>query len=136
MNRSVAATEDASTLTGRRVAARARVTLTGFLETVQGTQKAILKNVSATGAMLEIAELPTVGADGIFKCAALDCFGTIAWAHGRWCGVAFDEPITHAEVLQVRKVSDQAAFAPDREAREAALNWAQGRGNAGSNSGL
>lgn len=118
--------EAPSPVAGRRVAARARVSLTGYLETVQGTQKATLRNVSATGAMLEVSQLPPVGASGIFKCAALDCFGTVAWARGRWCGIAFDEPISHGEVLQVRAISDQAAFAPERETREAAMRWAQG----------
>lgn len=116
----------ASTTTGRRIAARARVALPATLETVRGTERAVLRNISETGLMLEVAHLPSIGADAVVRSGMLDCFGTVVWARFRWCGVAFDEPIPHAEVLRVRQVSDASSGASQRELQDAALRWAQG----------
>ncbi len=113
-------------VSGRRVAARARVSLEATLETVQGTRRAFLKNISTTGALLEVGSLPTVGAGGVLKCGPIDCFGAIVWARFRWCGFAFDEPIPHEHVLAMRLASDEAAKAPNRAAQEAARRWASG----------
>jgi hypothetical protein len=113
-------------VTGRRIAARARVALAATIETVRGTERAVLRNVSETGLMLEVAHLPAVGADAVVRSGPLDFFGTVVWARFRWCGVAFEEPISHAEVLRIRQLSEESSGAAQRELQEAALRWAQG----------
>jgi hypothetical protein len=113
-------------VTGRRIAARARVALRATIETVRGTENAVLRNISETGLMLEVANLPANGADAIVRSGALDCFGTVVWARMRWCGVAFEEPIPLNEVLRIRELSEQSTGAAQRELQDAALRWAQG----------
>ena len=115
-------------VTGRRVAARARVALPATLESLSGTANVILRNISETGAMLEVANLPARGADAVLCCGELDCFGTIVWARSRWCGFAFDEPIPQATVLRLRAASDggQADAASRNALNDAARRWAEG----------
>jgi hypothetical protein len=113
-------------VTGRRIAARARVALPATIESVRGTERAVLRNLSETGAMLEVAHLPAVGADAIVRCGSLDCFGTVVWARFRWCGVAFEENIPLSEVLRVRETSERSTGAAQRELQAAAARWAQG----------
>ena len=118
--------EAAQAVTGRRIAARARVALAASIESVRGTERAVLRNLSETGAMLEVAHLPAVGADAIVRCGSLDCFGTVVWARFRWCGVAFEESIPLSEVLRIRQTSEQSTGSAQRELQEAAARWAQG----------
>jgi hypothetical protein len=113
-------------VTGRRIAARARVALPATIETVRGTERAVLRNISETGLMLEVAHLPAMGADAVVRSGSLDCFGVVVWARFRWCGVAFEEPIPIDEVLRIRQVSDQSTGAAQRDLQDAALRWAQG----------
>jgi hypothetical protein len=113
-------------VTGRRIAARARVALPATLETVRGTERAVLRNISETGLMLEVAHLPALGADAVVLSGGLDCFGTVVWTRFRWCGVAFEEPISHSEVLRIRQLSEQSTGAAQKELQEAASRWAQG----------
>ena len=113
-------------VTGRRIAARARVALPATIETVRGTERAALRNISETGLMLEVAHLPAIGADAVVRSGSLDCFGTVVWARFRWCGVAFEEPISHSEVLRIRQRSEESSGASQKELQEAALRWAQG----------
>jgi hypothetical protein len=97
-----------------------------MIETVRGTERAVLRNISETGVMLEVAHLPGLGADAIVRSGLLDCFGTVVWARMRWCGVAFEEPIPLDEVLRIRELSEQSTGSVQRDLREAALRWAQG----------
>lgn len=115
-------------VTGRRVAARARVALPATLESLSGTVNVILRNISETGAMLEVGKLPARGADAVLCCGELDCFGTIVWARSRWCGFAFDEPIPQEMVLRLRSASDsgQADAASRNALHDAARRWAEG----------
>ena len=121
--------DDQELLAGRRVASRARVALPATLETVNGTVRAVIRNISETGAMLEVAALPTVGGCAVVRCGSLDAFGVVAWARSRWCGVAFDEPVGHAEVVRMRAASDQgqATTASRRDLEDAAKRWAEGK---------
>lgn len=113
-------------VTGRRGAARARVALPATIETVNGTTRALLRNLSESGAMLEVAQLPTLGADAVIRCRQLDCFGVVVWARMRWCGVAFDEPIELSDVINIRQASEGATIAAQRDLQDAARRWAQG----------
>ena len=115
-------------MTGRRIAARARVALPASLDTIGGSVRAILRNISETGAMLEVERLPAVGSDAVLCCGELDCFGTFVWARSRWCGFAFDDPIPQATVLRLRASSDtgQAAARSQSELADAARRWAEG----------
>jgi hypothetical protein len=113
-------------VTGRRGAARARVALPATIETVNGTTRALLRNLSESGAMLEVAQLPTLGADAVVRCGQLDCFGVIVWARLRWCGVMFDEAIKISDVISIRQTSERSAGAAQRDLRDAARRWAEG----------
>lgn len=121
------ANEDA--VTGRRGAARARVTLPARFETLNGTASAIIHNISVTGALIEAAVPPPIGADGILTFGGLECFGTVQWVRSRWCGFAFDDRLSQSTVISLRSTYDSGEIAAGLKAQinDAAQRWAQGR---------
>lgn len=112
---------------GRRIAARARVHLPIVLESLSGTRRGTLRNLSCTGALVEASPLLTVGSDVVLRCGSLEAFGVVVWARIRWCGIAFDEPLDQAEVVSLRFSSDDRSSKDHREVLAAAEHWARGK---------
>ncbi len=112
----------------KRSAARARVALPAKLDTLTSTVPAILRNLSETGAMLEVSSALMIGADAVLSCGELDCFGTIVWVRSHWCGFAFDEPLPQSAVIRARTASDngQAVSNHQKDVEDAAKQWAVG----------
>ncbi len=99
---------------------RRKVVLKGVLEAIGGTQQVAVRNLSATGAMVEGVSLPAEGREVILKAGPLDCFCRVAWSEGNRCGLAFDEPIAMAEVLALHGVSAEEVR---RAEADAAAEW-------------
>ena len=98
---------------------RRKVVLTGMLESVSGTQKVSVKNLSCTGAMVEGTTVPAKGREVILKAGKLDCFCRVVWSENGRCGLEFDEAIPMADVLELHGITAEAAQAmADREAAE------------------
>jgi hypothetical protein len=112
---------------GRRAEPRAPVRLPVSVETLDGTRRVSLLEVSLSGARLEGATLPPVGKDVVLTCGSVEAFGTIAWAAGERCGVHFDDPISIPELVALRRV---AVAAEDSgmtlEEYEAVSDWQSG----------
>ena len=89
---------------GRRAAARQPVLLNAGLMTLQDSRVVTLIDVSKTGAKMRSAVALSLGQSIWLKIRPTDIFGTIAWIDGDHAGVAFDEPLTDANVrsLQAR----------------------------------
>jgi hypothetical protein len=112
---------------GRRAELRAPVRLLVSLESLDGTRRVSLLEVSLSGARLEGAPLPPVGKDVVLTCGTVEAFGTIAWAAGERCGVHFDEPISIPELVALRRVAVAAKHAGmTPEEYEAATDWQTG----------
>lgn len=90
---------------GRR-SLRHRVFLSVKLITTTKEVPVKLRNLSATGALLEGDKLPAVGTDLILRRGSLEVFATVRWVDGGRAGVEFDEPLAE------HKLWAQIAAAP------------------------
>lgn len=122
-----AARDDDPERRGRRSEPRAYVFLPASAEAISGHRPVQLLDVSRAGAKLQGAELPDPGKDVILRCGDVDTFATIAWAEGEQRGVTFDEPLSVAELMNLRDLGfavAQANLTPDDIV--AASDWLNG----------
>jgi hypothetical protein len=100
---------------------RYRVLLVARLFTTTGERIVKLRDISATGAMVEGDRLPAPGTDIMLQRGSLELFATIVWAKDGRAGLEFDEPLTEAELwLQVNappvaEVDSERAPTPARD---------------------
>lgn len=78
----------------QRAEPRHRVLLSAKLVTTTSEHPVKIRNLSATGAMLEGEKLPAAGTDIIIRRGALEFFAAVAWAEDGRCGVQFDQPLS------------------------------------------
>lgn len=57
-----------------------------------------LRNLSATGAMIEGHRIPPVGTDILLQRGSLELFATIVWRNGEQAGLEFFGPLTDTEL--------------------------------------
>ena len=81
-----------------RRAPRFRVLLVARLLTTSGERNVKLRDISATGAMVEGDRLPAPGTDILLRRGSLELIATIIWARDGKAGLEFDEPLTEAEL--------------------------------------
>lgn len=89
-------------LEGRRRATRETLLLAAAVDTVGSSSRAILHDLSSTGARLEGRGLPPRGRQLLIRTAGLTIFGDVAWRTEDGCGVKFDEPISEREIATLR----------------------------------
>ena len=98
---------------------RYRVLLVARLFTTTGERIVKLRDISATGAMVEGDRLPAPGTDIMLQRGSLELFATIVWAKEGRAGLEFDEPLTEAELwLQVNAPPVAEVDAPPAPAPE------------------
>jgi PilZ domain-containing protein len=91
---------DESSLMSNRRSRRSPVLLTAAIE-VAGRQFAVkLRNLSEQGALIEGDHLPEEGSTAVFERKDLRRQGRVVWVHGRYAGIAFDEPLDPDQVLR------------------------------------
>ncbi|MGZ8999250.1 MAG: PilZ domain-containing protein [Allosphingosinicella sp.] len=102
---------------------RFSVLLVARLVTTWGERIVKLRNISATGAMIEGDRIPPAGTDILLRRGALELFATIMWIRGKQAGLEFEAPLTEAELwMQVNAPQVPASGEPspdcpiDREA--------------------
>ncbi len=83
----------------RRRKPRLRVLLSATLETAAGELAVKLRNLSPTGAYVEIDHPPEVGALVTLRRGRTIAPGTVVWATRAEIGLEFIRPIHHSEVL-------------------------------------
>ena len=90
--------------TGRRRAVRERLSLSVSLYSVEQSRGALLADMSQSGCRLQGMALPEVGQDVLLKAAEVELFGQIVWKDGAERGVKFEEPITEADLEELRQI--------------------------------
>ena len=85
----------------------------------------MLVDISATGARLRTAELPQFGEEMMVSVETIRAFGCVAWVRGDQFGIAFDEALPPAAVLQLRTRLSRSAGLP-LEMSAAMDDWATG----------
>jgi hypothetical protein len=91
---------DESSMIKNRRSRRSPVLLAASID-VAGQQVAVkLRNLSEEGALIEADRLPAEGATTLFERKELRRSGRVVWVHGRYAGIAFDEPLNPEQVLR------------------------------------
>lgn len=91
-------------VTGQRQAKRARVLLTGRLQTPYGEFEARLRDISRKGALVECHQVPPVGSEVVFSRGQTVVPARVAWSGAGRIGLEFHFPIDENEVLvQLKK---------------------------------
>lgn len=68
-----------------------------------------LRNLSEEGALIEADVLPPEGSTTFFERKELRLPSRVVWVHGRYAGIAFDEPLNPEEVFRHVPASKQKA---------------------------
>lgn len=110
---------------GRRSAPRELTPLFAIFTTVARSDRALVVDISATGARLHGDYLPSCG-EALDLCVEkIRAFGTVMWARGRECGIEFDEPLNASEVTILRqRVTAQGGLSP--QLKGALEDWMTG----------
>ena len=82
----------------RRDSLRHRALLLAKLDTTTTEHVVRLRDLSATGALLEGENIPRPGTDIILKRGSLEVLATVMWVRDNHGGVAFELPLTEGEV--------------------------------------
>ena len=77
---------------------RFSVLLVARLVTTWGERIVKLRNISATGAMIEGDRIPPAGTDILLRRGALEVFATIVWIRDKQAGLEFEAPLTETEL--------------------------------------
>lgn len=102
-------TADRGDGSSRRRNPRRRVLLTAMLETPRGECTVKLRNLSSTGALIEMDHPPEIGALVTLSRGKTRAAGTVKWVANKSIGIEFLRPIQESEVLvHVTRPADQA----------------------------
>jgi hypothetical protein len=102
---------------GRRRARREAAPTVAVFTTVTHSHRAVLVDLSATGARLRSGEPPEKGQELMLTVETIRAFGSVAWVRRDQFGVAFDVPIGTTEVQQLRgRIARSAGLAPEMSA--------------------
>ena len=93
---------------GAARSARRKTAFKGVLETLVGPVRVAIRNISCTGALIEGEVIPSAGRDGVLKAEDLELFCSIVWSDGVRGGLAFDEPLTPEQVLELHRITPEA----------------------------
>jgi hypothetical protein len=111
---------------GRRAAPRLRLSLPGQLIAVDRAHTCILLNLSRTGAQVAILEAMREGEGAILRCGVIDHFAIVTRSEFGLNALAFDEPLTDAIVLEIRRYHENFEERERRALIEMARRWVTG----------
>ena len=98
----------------QRRSPRYRVLLIARLVTTCSERIVKLRDLSATGAMIEGPRIPAAGTDILLQRGSLEVFGTIVWKKEMQAGIEFAEPLT--ETMLWMQVNAPQQIREDRPA--------------------
>lgn len=87
---------------GRRSTHREPVLLAASVLNLERTHCAIIENVTSTEARLSGSADAEPGDCLWIKVGCLDRLATVAWFEDGHCGITFDAPLTHEDVIHLR----------------------------------
>ena len=88
---------------------------------LSGTYKALLLDLSRSGARIVLENPPKKGDGAIMRFDGNEIFCLVTWVDGARCGLQFDQPLTNDVLAKARWLSENY---PSLE-REACINWAK-----------
>ncbi len=114
---------------GRRTAPRLRLSLPAQLIAVDRTHTCILTNLSRSGAQVAILDAMREGEGAILRCGAIDQFAIVTRSEFGRNALNFDEPLSNAQVLEVRRYYENFEERERRALIETARKWVTGDGD-------
>jgi len=111
---------------GRRSAPRLRISLPGQLIAVDKVHSCILMNLSRTGAQVAILDSLRKGEGAILRCGAIDHFAIVTRSEFGMNALTFDEPLSDAQVLDIRRYHENFEERERRALIETARKWVNG----------
>ena len=93
----------------RRKLPREEVTLAGSALAVTRSRSVVISDVSADGAALGGRDLPRSGDDLFIVVGSLDRLARVVWHDSDRCGVRFDQPVSQANIEQMKKEAGWAS---------------------------
>ena len=113
---------------GNRKAGRLRLRLPARLETPRGVERGVLCDVSEGGAKVFAKAGPACGQDVLLKWARHEAFGGVVWQREGFIGLAFDEPLAAAILIDTRHMQDAQGMTREQMAQWLAeTGWAFGK---------
>lgn len=111
---------------GRRASARLRLSVPAKLLTIYDTLPCVLIDISQNGAQIAI-ERPLLPGDGVYlRCGDLEHFASVVRSGPGRNGLEFEIPITHDQVLDIRRLAEDYAFDDGELLRREARAWVTG----------
>ncbi|MFM5885003.1 MAG: PilZ domain-containing protein [Novosphingobium sp.] len=112
---------------GRREQSRLRLRLPCRLITRGGDQRALIVDLSRTGARVHAEQLACERGDAVLRWFDMESFGQLVWARSGFCGIRFYDPVPVAWLLQSRTLNETDCDLDDRQAaRDLAREWVSG----------
>lgn len=91
-----------------RVSARAKLFQPVEVHSAAGRRRAHLLDLSATGALLALADLPGSARILTLHCGGVQRIARVAWAVDGRCGIAFARPLAPAELEELLAIGTGA----------------------------
>lgn len=110
---------------GTRLNPRLRTRLRVSLVSKYGEDRAVLVNLSCSGACIEWSDPPAKLGDLVLRWGEFEAYGEMAWLRGHRVGIHFENAIPYEWVLRTRELTDDTGPSI-QEIREAARIWVQG----------
>lgn len=115
---------------GRRAAPRLRLAIPARFVSIYSVQPCVLLDISCTGARLALGQPLARGKSGYIEIARMEIFGDVVrMERGIGGGVnalAFDDPITKAQVLGIRHFAENFELREHRVLRDQVRRWVAG----------
>jgi hypothetical protein len=115
---------------GRRAAARLRLSIPAKMMTIHGIHDCILLDLSRTGARIGLAVPLHIGTNAILNAGPIEVFGeTLRRDLGIGGGVngfKFDDPLSHEDVLAVRKHAESFRLRERESLLDQVRSWVAG----------
>lgn len=86
---------------GRRLEERVPTRLIAELVSLSGLQQVCVQSLSPHGAGLLVDDVPGIGSEVVIAWPSHDISGTVAWADGHRCGVAFSRVVPPAVIDEI-----------------------------------
>lgn len=86
---------------------RRRVLLAGQYQSLAGTFRVDVRNLSITGAAIACAAELKLGSEGVLLAGGLDCLCRVVWHRGGLFGLKFEEPLHNSIVLELHRVTSE-----------------------------
>lgn len=120
--------------TGRRASARLRLAIPARFVSITATQNCILLDISRSGARIALADPAPCRHSGYIEIGRLALFGMVVRSErlgdggggGGINAVAFDESISEADVLAIRRFAEEFELRERQALRDQVRRWVSG----------